>query len=120
MSDRIRVVDLEVWTQIGVPDEERAHAQKLLVTAELIVDPFSAAAATDDIAKTVDYFAVAGRIKSLAAEKPRRLLETLAEELAADLLKSFAIKELNLEIKKFILPDARYVSVEVLRSCGGR
>src|SRR5260221_408614 len=109
MSDLIRVVDLEVWTHIGVPEEERAGRQKLLVTLELYVKGFTEAAQADDVSLTVNYFTVAQRVKNIAAGKPRKLLETLAEELATDLLEAFPIKKLTLEIKKFILPDARYV-----------
>jgi dihydroneopterin aldolase len=115
MSDLIRVVDLEVWANIGVPDEERAKPQKLLITLELRVSGFAEAAATDDISLTVNYFTVAQRVKHFVSEHPRKLLETLAEEIAADLLETFPIKRLTLEIKKFILLDARYVSVEIER-----
>lgn len=116
MSDLIRVIDLEVWAHLGVPETERAAAQRLLVSLEMQVDSFARAAVADDVTLTVDYFAVAQRIKALAAERPRQLLETLAEEITVDLLKHFPIQKLTLEIKKFILPDTRYVSVKIERS----
>ena len=116
MSDLIRIIDLEVEAHIGVPDTERAHAQKLLISLELGVDCFPQAAATDDVALTVNYYDVARRIKSLVARHPRKLLETLAEEIAADLLNAFPIQKLNLEIKKFVLADTRYISVQIERT----
>ena len=116
MSDLIRIVDLEVHAHIGVPDEERAHAQKLLVSVEMSVDSFSHAAATDSLAKTVNYYDVAQHVKHFAQAHPRKLLETLIEELAHNLLMKYPVKTITLEIKKFILPDARYVSVKVTRS----
>jgi len=116
MSDLIRVVDLEVWAHLGVPDEERAQPQRLLISLEMSVDCFSHAAVADDVSRTVNYFDVAQQVKKLAAERPRKLLETLAEEIATDLLKTFPIKKLTLEIKKFILPDADYVSVKIERT----
>jgi len=115
MSDLIRVVDLEVWAPIGVPEEERAQRQRLLVTLELHVGDFTEAAKADDVSLTIDYFTVAQRVKAFAAERSRKLLETLAEEIAADLLEAFPIKKLTLEIKKFILPDAQCVSVKIER-----
>jgi len=115
MSDLIRVVDLEIWTCIGVPEEERAQPQRLLVTLEMQVNDFSSAAADDDVALTVDYYEVVQCIKGFASEKPRKLLETFAEELASDLLRAFAIHKLRLEVKKFILPETRFVSVEIER-----
>jgi dihydroneopterin aldolase len=115
MSDLIRVIDLEVQAHIGVPKEERAHVQKLLISLEMSVESFAEAAQTDDVSLTVNYFIVAQRVKTFTTERPRKLLETLAEEIAADLLETFPIKKLTLEIKKFILPDARYVSVKIER-----
>jgi dihydroneopterin aldolase len=115
MSDLIRVIDLEVWAHIGVPEEERAHSQKLLISLEMNVDSFAEAAKSDDVSLTVDYFTVAQRVKAFAAARARQLLETLAEEIAADLLETFPIRKLTLEIRKFILPDTRYVSVKIER-----
>jgi dihydroneopterin aldolase len=116
MSDLIHIVDLEVHAHLGVPDEERRQTQRLLISLEMTGDSFTHAAATDYVARTINYFDVAQRIKSVATVRPRKLLETLAEELAVDLLTTFPIKKLTLEIKKFILPDARYVSVKIERT----
>jgi 7,8-dihydroneopterin aldolase/epimerase/oxygenase len=115
MSDLIRIVDLEVWAHLGVPEVERAAPQRLLFSLEMEVDGFARAATADDVALTVDYFTVAQCIKAIATERPRQLLETLAEEIAANLLKNFPIQKLTLEIKKFILLDTQYVSVKIER-----
>ncbi len=115
MSDLIRVVDLEIWAHLGVPEEERAQPQRLLVTLEMEVDHFSRAAATDNIALSVNYFDVVERVKSVATLRPRKLLETLVEELAGELLEVFLIHRIRLEVKKFILPSTRYVAVEIVR-----
>jgi dihydroneopterin aldolase len=116
MSDLIRVIDLEVHTYIGVPEEERRNPQRLLVSFELSVDSFTHAASTDNIAWTIDYANVARHIQQVAARRSRKLLETLAEEIAVDLLNAFPIRKVTLEIKKFILHDAQYVSVRIERS----
>ena len=116
MSDLIRVIDLEVWAHIGVPDAERREAQRLLISLEMGIDTLPHAAGTDNLARTVDYFDVVQHVKGFIAERPRKLLETLAEGMASDLLKVFPIKKITLEIKKFVLPDAQYVSVKIERS----
>jgi 7,8-dihydroneopterin aldolase/epimerase/oxygenase len=118
MSDLIRVVDLEVYSLIGVPDAERNDPQRLLISLEMSIESFSHAAGTDNLAWTINYVDVVERVKHLAARRARKLLETLAEELAADLLKSFPIKKITLEIKKFVLPDAQYASVKIERISG--
>ena len=115
MSDLIRIVDLEVAARIGVPDEERARPQRLLVTLEMRVDDFGEAAAADDVALSVDYSDVAQYINHFATERPRKLLETFAEELADGLLNAFHIRRLRLEIRKFALPHTRHVAVEIER-----
>jgi len=116
MSDLIRIVDLEVWAHIGVPNEERAQRQRLLVTLDLHVGDFAEAAKMDDISSTVDYFIVSQHVKAFVAEQSHKLLETMAEKIAADLLETFPIQKLTLEIKKFILPDTSFISVEIKRA----
>ena len=118
MSDLIRVVDLEVFAHIGVPDAERRDKQRLLISLELTVDSFVHAAGTDNVAWTVNYADVVQHVKDVTAKRQRKLLETLAEELAADLLKAFSIRKVGLEIKKFILPETQYVSVKLSAGMG--
>jgi dihydroneopterin aldolase len=45
-----------------------------------------------------------------------KLIETLAEVLASHLLKSFPIQKITIELRKFALQDAKYVSITVTRS----
>jgi len=116
MSDLIRVADLEVFARIGVPDAERREPQRLLISLEIGLDSFSRAASTDHLAWTINYVDVVQHVKNLVDQRERKLLETLAEDLAFDLLKSFPIKKITLEIKKFVLPDAQYVCVKIERS----
>src|SRR5271156_6407341 len=77
MSDLIRVVDLEVFAHIGVPDAERREPQRLLISLEMSVDSFSHAAGTDNVAWTVNYADVVQHVKNLVAKRARKLLETL-------------------------------------------
>ena len=113
--DLIRIVDLAVFTYIGVPEEERRIPQKLLITVDMIGEPFTHAASTDNVSWTIDYAMVAEHVKTIAGRRSRKLLETLAEELAYELMKLFPIKRLNLELKKTVLRDAQYVSVKIER-----
>ena len=115
MSDLIRIVDFEVHAHIGVTEEERRTAQRLLITLEMTVATFAHAAKTDDISRTVNYYDVAQRLALVTAKRPRKLLETLAEEIATEVLKSYPMQKLALEIKKFILPGTQYVSVRIER-----
>jgi dihydroneopterin aldolase len=98
-----------------VPEAERAAPQRLLISLELQVDSFARAAAADDVALTVDYAVVAQRVQSLAQQGERRLIETLAEEIATLVRREFAVTRARVRIAKFVLPDAARVEVEIER-----
>lgn len=112
--DRIKISDLAVHYHVGVPDEERSTAQRLLLTLEIGAD-FSEAAGADDISKTIDYDRVSRRLLKFGEGRSWKLIETLAVEIAEMLRREFGAKSVTVEIKKFVLPDAAYVSVRVSR-----
>ena len=115
MKDRIHIRNLEVRCHIGVPDTERRRAQKLHISAVLEGAPFTAAARGDDIDRTVNYFDVCQTIKQVAAARPRKLLETLGEEVARAVLSGFRVRSVELEIRKYILPDTEWVGIRMVR-----
>lgn len=115
MKDTILVKGLEVPLHIGVPDEERAMPQILKLHLELVPsNDFSDL--NDDIEKTVNYYEVGLRVKALAAGRPRKLIETLGDEVCAMILAEFAVEDVTLEIEKFILPDTDFVGLRMRRS----
>jgi dihydroneopterin aldolase len=116
MPDLIRVNELEVMAHIGVPDDERLQPQRLLISMEMSLDSFAHAAKTDSVGWTVHYGEVVERVKQVVAKRHRKLLETLAEDIAFEILKGFQIRKITIEIKKFVLPDAQSVSVKIERS----
>ena len=106
----IEIKALEVRTFIGVPDEERAMAQSVWIDLKIVsAVPFDKCA--DDVQNTIDYAAVAVAIEKLALEKPRRLIETLAEEIKNLVLVAFDAVEVFVRVRKRILPNARWVAV---------
>lgn len=113
-SDEILIKDLQINCHVGVPDEERAQSQDLLVSVTLHpqVDDTPL---NDDIDRTVDYYAVSLRLEDVAREKPRKLIETLAEDFADVVLSEFPVSSVTVEIQKFILPNTRFVGVRIHR-----
>ena len=109
---KISIVDLEVFYRVGVPEEERAKTQRLLLTIEMRFD-FSAAAKTDSIADTIDYFTVSQRLLKFGEGKSWKLIEKLAADIREMILSGFKVKNVSVEVKKFVIPQARYVSVVV-------
>lgn len=113
--DIITISDLVVFYHVGVPDDERAKPQRLLLTVEMESD-FTACASTDDIDKTVDYYSVSRRLLKMGEGRSWKLIEALAVEMAESLLREYSLKGVTVEVKKFILPETRYVSVKTRRT----
>ncbi len=112
--DKITIQDLEVFYRVGVPDDERAKPQQLLLTVEMEHD-FVKAAQTDDLNLTINYFAVSQRLLQFGENRNWKLIETLAAEIADMILWEFHPASVNVEIKKFIIPQAKFVSVKIVR-----
>lgn len=87
---------------VGVYPRERDAPQQLRFDIDLHVD-FAAAAASDLVADTVDYAAVAEAVRDFVAVQQTQLLESIAEGVCAMLLSRFAVRKVRLRIDK---PDA--------------
>jgi dihydroneopterin aldolase len=111
---KISIVDLEVSYHVGVPDAERAQPQRLLLTIELEAD-FSAAAKSDGIADTIDYFAVTRRLLGFGKGREWKLIEKVAADIADMVLAEFNPQAVTVEVKKFIIPQARHVAVTLTK-----
>ena len=112
--DQIVISDLEVFVHVGVTEAERAKPQRLLLTVEMSHD-FKTAAASDDLADTINYDAVARRLVRFGEGRSWKLIEKLAADIATLLLGEFSPKTVSVEVKKFIIPAARYVAVRLTR-----
>jgi len=114
-SDEIHVEQIEVFSVIGVLEHERKGLQRLTVTISFW--PYKQTRdVADDVEQAVNYSAVAEETKRFAREQTVNLIETLADRLAAHLLKTFPIQKVTVEVRKFALQDAKYVSATVTRS----
>ena len=114
MRDKIVISQLGVSALIGAFEEERERPQRLRVS--LVLEPrrdFKNLA--DTLENTVDYDAVSRAVKSLAAEGVRLLVETLAEDIAAHLLAHYPLAAVEVEVRKYILPDTEFVAVRLRR-----
>lgn len=110
VMSKITITDLEVYYCVGVPDEERAQPQRLLLTVEMFFD-FSGAAVADKLTRTIDYYAVSQQLLKFGEGRSWKLIEKLAANIAGMILAEFKPAGVSVEVKKFAVPQARYVSV---------
>ena len=115
---KISIVDLEVQYHVGVPDEERATAQRLLITVDMTHD-FSSAAMTDRITKTIDYSDVSQRILKFGQDRSWKLIEKVATDIADMILGEHRPESVTVTVKKFVVPQAHHVSVSVTQNRSG-
>lgn len=115
---KIIIADLEVYYRVGVPDEERATPQRLLITVDMNYD-FSSAATSDRITKTIDYYEVAQRILALGADRTWKLIEKVANDVADLVLSEFHPAAVTVIVKKFPIPQAMYVAVSLTKQRTG-
>jgi FolB domain-containing protein len=114
----IEIRGLEVMACVGVPEEERAVPQRLLLDLRFAALD-QPADLGDDIAATIDYFDLSRRVVAFAGERPRKLIETLVDELADHLMSAYPIRWIEITVRKFILTDAEWVSVSIRRESNG-
>jgi dihydroneopterin aldolase len=112
--DQLKIAGLELWAKVGCSEEERSFARPvdMDVTLEL---PLAEAGKTDDLSRTVDYAAVAEEVRRVAAAKPYRLLEALAEAAADAVRWRFKPAAVAVTARKRALPGLRWAEVTLRR-----
>ena len=115
---KIKIVDLEVFFCVGVSDEERAKPQRLLLTVDITFD-FSVAAVSDRITKTIDYFVLAQQLREFGTARNWKLIEKVAANVADMVFSEYKPEAVTVEVKKFVVPQAAYVSVVWTKKPGG-
>lgn len=102
MADRIELRGLTVRGNHGVFDHERRDGQDFIVDVTVWID-LAAAAASDDLADTVDYGALAQLAAEVVAGPPRNLIETVAAEIADRVMADVRLHAVEVVVHK---PDA--------------
>jgi len=97
--DRILIEGLEVRTVIGIFDWEREIRQTVRLDMEMAWD-VRRAAASDDIADTLDYKAVSKRLIAFVEGSSFGLIEALAEHCAAIVMQEFNVGWMRLKMSK--------------------
>jgi 7,8-dihydroneopterin aldolase/epimerase/oxygenase len=123
MADRIELRGLTVHGRHGVYERERVSGQDFVVDITVWID-LADAAASDDLADTYDYDALAQLAAGIAAGPPRNLIETVGGEIADRVMDDERVHAVEVVVHKPQAPIAQKfadVAVVVRRSRrGGR
>ena len=114
--DAIHIANLELSVRIGVSDREQSAPQRLSVS--LTLHPAQSFLGLGDrIEHTINYSEVCAVVRRLATDNPPcRLIETFAGDIAAAVLESFPMcTVVEVELRKYVLPDTDYVAVHLAR-----
>ncbi|MDZ4269785.1 MAG: dihydroneopterin aldolase [Mycobacterium sp.] len=99
MADRIELRGLTVRGNHGVFEHERRDGQDFIVDITVWID-LQAAAASDDLADTMDYGVLAQRAAGIIAGPPRQLIETVAGEIADDVMADERVHAVEVVVHK--------------------
>ncbi|MFR9752552.1 dihydroneopterin aldolase [Nocardia sp. 004] len=102
-TDRIELRGLRVYGRHGVFEHERRDGQEFVIDLTVWVD-CTAAAASDDLVATVDYGALAERAVRIVQGSPRNLIETVAAEIADDVMADSRIESVEVVVHKPAAP----------------
>lgn len=106
MTDRIELRGLKVRGNHGVFDYERADGQEFVVDVTVWIDLVDAAA-SDDLADTYDYSVLAERAAAIVAGEARNLIETVAGEIAEDVMRDHRVHAVEVTVHKPQAPIAQ-------------
>lgn len=116
--DKIWLQGIECRSRVGVPCAERRRPQKILIDVGMELDA-SWAGARDDFRQTADYWGVEKAVRESAESGERQLVETLAEQVAALILKrekNISAVTVLVHKKPAVMTRTREVVVEIRRA----
>lgn len=120
MTDRIQLRGLTVRGHHGVFEHERRDGQDFVVDITVWID-LDTAAASDDLTDTVDYGELARRAADIVGGPARKLIETVAADIAEDVMRDKRIHAVEVVVHKPQAPIPlafKDVSVVARRSRG--
>ena len=114
MADTLTICGLTAQCRLGVLESEQATPQEVQVDLELAIDA-AKAAQRDEVNDAVDYARLVAVVKALVEGHAYRLMETMAEDIAALILREFPTPEVEVKVTKRALPGIESATVEITR-----
>ncbi len=115
--DEIVLSEMRVYARIGLTPEERAYKQPIVVDLRMRVPAWRSGRVLGDLSKSVCYSTAKQRVEALITGKEWVLVEELGEEVAKLLFLEFAaLREVALEVRKFVVPETSWAGIRMVRS----
>lgn len=99
MADRIELRGLTVRGRHGVFEHERVEGQEFVVDIIVWLD-LSRAAASDELSDTYDYGVLAARAAEIVGGPARNLIESVAGEIAEDVMNDSRVEAVEVTVHK--------------------
>lgn len=118
MTDTILLAGMRFEGVHGVSEEERLLPQLLEVDLKVTMD-LAAAAASDDLADTLDYGRLVEVCRRVVEEGTQRLLEAVAGGIADEVLREPRVRSVTVRVRKPAVPldvELEFAQVELRRS----
>ncbi len=117
--DEIRISELKVKAYHGVYEDEKEKGQNFFVNAVLYTDT-RPAGLSDELTDSTDYGRVCALIRAVLLKESYNLIETVAENIAAEILLGFdLVKAVDIEVRKPEAPvpmEFDSISVKISRA----
>jgi dihydroneopterin aldolase len=117
-GDRIYLRGLLFYGYHGVLPEENRLGQRFIVDIEMQAE-LGEAGRTDDLTRTVDYTRVYEDVRKIVEGPPLKLIEAVAERIAARILGGYAVRSVRVRVRKPDVPIPavlEFVAVEIERT----
>ncbi|MCW4017234.1 MAG: dihydroneopterin aldolase [Candidatus Bathyarchaeota archaeon] len=112
--DKVYIKKLVVPCKVGVFEEERQQPQNIVIDIEMACS-LADAGNSDDLQKTVDYWEIKEQVTAFVAECEFKLLEPIAEHIAAVVLKNPSVTQVTVGIKKEKYAQQPVMGIEITR-----
>ncbi len=115
---RVFVRDLEIMASVGIFEVEKRYEQRIVVSIDLEVED-TYDGVSEQIADVLDYGRVVSDVEQICQSGHFKLIETLAERIAAQCLSDARVMAATIRIEKpDIIPGCRVVGIEIKRNRG--
>lgn len=116
--DKIYIKGLKIFAYHGVNPEETENGQEFELDITMYAD-LSKARVSDDLEDTINYAKARKIVNAAMCDRPFKLIERAAEEVANRLIREFsALKKVDVLLKKPNAPMScvfDYVAVEIVK-----